>query len=171
MTTFAKALCFALLLPPVLATHPFRSPSLLQSICATPRINNNNNNNNSKNDKDNRNRIHVTLLTQIRGGSVDLEMASEAFAWCSNLGAPAALVAGAVLVTLGETREEMAPMRKDTAKVRRFKQLQRFLLLSAFALETISIFATTVTGTMLLTQGDHPTGNLGGEEYHSPMVR
>lgn len=166
MTTFAKTTCLALLLPSVLAIHPFRSPSVSKSSRATPGVNNNHYNRNGKK------RIHVdTFLTQIRGGSIDLEMASEAFAWCSNLGAPAALVAGAVLVTLGETREEMAPMRNDTAKVRRFKQLQRFLLLSAFALETISIFATTVTGTMLLTQGDHPTGNLGGEEYHSPMVR
>lgn len=166
MTTFAKTTCLALLLPSVLAIHPFRSPSVSKSIGAKPGVNNIKYNRNDKNS------IHVdTLLSQIRGGSVDLEMASEAFAWCSNLGAPAALVAGAVLVTLGETREEMAPMRNDTAKVRRFKQLQRFLLLSAFALETISIFATTVTGTMLLTQGDHPTGNLGGEEYHSPMVR
>lgn len=125
-------------------------------------------NNSNKNKK---NKWHTTALTTIRGGSAaDLEMAGGAFDWCANLGAPAALVGGAVLATLAETREEMAPKRRDSQKQRLVKQVQRFLLLSAFALEIISIFATTVTGTMLLSQGDQPTGIKGGDAYHSPMV-
>jgi len=105
------------------------------------------------------------------GGAQDLEMAGGAFDWCANLGAPAALVGGAVLATLAETREDMAPKRRDSRRTRLVKQIQRFLLVSAFGLEIISIFATTVTGTMLLAQADRPTGHKGGEEYFSPMVR
>jgi hypothetical protein len=105
------------------------------------------------------------------GGGEDLGMAGTAFDWCANLGAPAALVGGAVLATLAETREDMAPKRRDSRRTRLVKQVQRFLLVSAFGLEIISIFATTVTGTMLLSQGDRPTGSKGGDAYHSPMVR
>jgi hypothetical protein len=97
----------------------------------------------------------------------DLELAVEAFDWCSNLGAPAALVGGAVLATLIETRKDLAPHKNDKYRIR--KQITRVLLLSAFALEIMSIFATTVTGTMLLAQGDKPTGSEAGMAYHSPM--
>jgi hypothetical protein len=114
---------------------------------------------------------NAALLSIRGGGGADLEMAGTAFDWCANLGAPAALVGGAVLVTLSETREGMAPKRRDSRRTRLVKQVQRFLLVSAFALEIISIFATTVTGTMLLAQGDRPTGRRAGEAYHSPMVR
>ena len=39
--------------------------------------------------------------------------AFDAWEWTANLGAPAALVAGAVLVTLSETREAMQPRKTD----------------------------------------------------------
>lgn len=103
--------------------------------------------------------------------SGDLEMASGAFEWCGNLGAPAALVGGAVLATMEATRSDLSPRRSDSNRRRLVKQLTRALLLSAFALEIVSIFVTTVTGTMLLAQGDRPTGELAGQAYHSPMVR
>ena len=48
----------------------------------------------------------------------------------ANLGAPAALVAGAVLVTLSETRETMQPKRSDKTWVRLAKQWFRFLIVS-----------------------------------------
>lgn len=73
--------------------------------------------------------------------------------WTANIGAPAALVAGAVLVTLGETREESAPKKTDSKLFRRAKLSLRFLLLSSFALEVISIFVSTMTGSVLLGQG------------------
>lgn len=112
------------------------------------------------------------VLATLRGGAefTEMELADAAFEWCANLGAPAALVGGAVLATLSETREAMAPKRTDSQQLRLFKQLQRFLLMSAFALEIVSIFATTVTGTMLLSEGDRPTGTGVGTHYVSPMV-
>lgn len=73
--------------------------------------------------------------------------------WTAGIGAPAALVAGAVLVTLSETREELAPRRKDPIWVRRGKMTMRFLLLSSFALEVVSIFVSTMTGSVLLGHG------------------
>lgn len=72
----------------------------------------------------------------------------------SSIGAPAALVAGAVLVTLAETRGDFAPRRGDKNWVRVVKQLTRFLLLSSFALEVVSIFVSTMTGTVLLSHGE-----------------
>jgi len=106
-----------------------------------------------------------------RGGADALEMSTEAFEWCANLGAPAALVGGAVLATLSETREFLAPRKQDSRRIRISKQLTRLLLLSAFALELISIFATTVTGTMLLTEGDRGQSGteLMNKSYNSPM--
>jgi hypothetical protein len=74
--------------------------------------------------------------------------------WSANLGAPAALVAGAVLATMIEGRETMSTKTSDTVNVRILKKLCRVLLLSSFALEIISIFVTTVTGTVLLSHGD-----------------
>jgi hypothetical protein len=80
--------------------------------------------------------------------------AFDAWEWTANLGAPAALVAGAVLVTLSENRVDMAPRRQDKKWVRLLKQTCRFLLLSSFALEVVSIFVSTVTGTVLLSHGE-----------------
>mmetsp|Transcript_13875 Transcript_13875/g.33562 ORF Transcript_13875/g.33562 Transcript_13875/m.33562 type:complete len:311 (+) Transcript_13875:61-993(+) len=83
----------------------------------------------------------------------DVDMAFNAWEWTANIGAPAALVAGAVLVTLGETREESAPRSTDLWWVRKAKMTMRFLLLSSFALEVISIFVSTMTGSVLLGHG------------------
>ena len=66
--------------------------------------------------------------------------------WTANIGAPAALVAGAVLVTLSETREDSAPRKNDTPFIRRAKLALRMLLLSSFALEVISISKSDAGG-------------------------
>jgi hypothetical protein len=88
--------------------------------------------------------------------------AFDAWEWTANLGAPAALVAGAVLVTLSENRVDMAPRRQDKKWVRILKQTCRFLLLSSFALEVVSIFVSTVTGTVLLSHGEQMAKSAGG---------
>jgi hypothetical protein len=69
------------------------------------------------------------------------------------MGAPAALVAAAVLVTLGETREETAPRKSDGDSARILKRLMRFLLLTSFVLEVVSIFVGNMTGNMCLGHG------------------
>ena len=56
--------------------------------------------------------------------------AFDAWEWTAVLGAPAALVAGAVLVTLSETRERMQPRKRDKSWVRCAKQWFRFLTVS-----------------------------------------
>jgi hypothetical protein len=93
--------------------------------------------------------------------------AFDAWEWTACLGAPAALVAGAVLVTLSETREDMAPKKTDKKWIRRAKQITRFLLMSSFALEVVSIFVTTVTGTVLLSHGEVAASAAIG--YTSPL--
>lgn len=93
--------------------------------------------------------------------------AFDAWEWTANLGAPAALVAGAVLVTMSENRADMAPRRQDKKWVRLLKLTCRFLLLSSFALEVVSIFVSTVTGTVLLSHGEQLTKQLVG--YTSPL--
>ena len=93
--------------------------------------------------------------------------AFDAWEWTANLGAPAALVAGAVLVTLSETRGHMAPRRQDKNWVRLLKQSTRFLLLSSFALEVVSIFVSTMTGTVLLSHGEAVASAAVG--YTSPL--
>ena len=65
-------------------------------------------------------RLDATVMDAIgalRGGVSDDVLAAEAFEWCSNLGAPAALVAGAVLATLSSTRNELTPREADAAGV------------------------------------------------------
>jgi hypothetical protein len=76
--------------------------------------------------------------------------AFDAWEWTNAIGAPAALVAGAVLVTLSETREDTSPRKSDSKKTRFFKLGMRFLLLSSFAFEVVSIFVATMTGSVLL---------------------
>jgi hypothetical protein len=105
----------------------------------------------------------------LRGGMSDDDLAGEAFGWTTNLGAPAALVAGAVLATLSSTRLELTPLKTDRKRIQYAKKACRILLLSSFALEIFCIFVTTVTGTMLLSHGDIPAGVHGGIHYHSPM--
>lgn len=84
------------------------------------------------------------------------DVISSCYDWCVNLGNPAALVAGAVVATLYENMSSGAldvDSRRDVSwKIRLGKRLTRVLLLSAFAFETISIFTTTVMGTMLLSR-------------------
>lgn len=89
----------------------------------------------------------------LRGGG-QVELLQEAASWCNDLGAPSALVAGAVVATLYETAHSgnMEIQPDDSRLVAMGKKVTRFLLLSAFALETISIFVTSVTGTMLLSR-------------------
>jgi hypothetical protein len=87
--------------------------------------------------------------------SVDYEHLIEgAYSWCCNLGAPSALVAGAVVATLYENMHsgDLELSERDSKWVQLGKKLTRLLLLSAFMMETLSIFVTTVTGTMLLSQ-------------------
>jgi hypothetical protein len=81
-------------------------------------------------------------------------LAHDAWDWTSNVGAPAALVAGAVLATLLSTREETAPRRSDSQRTRILKLSMRFLLLTSFAMETVSIFVSTMTGSVLLGHGE-----------------
>ena len=103
------------------------------------------------------------------GGPLDLDLAVDASEWCANLAEPAALVGGAVLASLVTTREELAPTKSDSTVRRLTKQFLRFLLLTAFGLEIISIFVTTVMSTVLLSHLDVPAGSAAGLQYHSPM--
>ena len=103
---------------------------------------------------------------ELRG--VDSQLLFDTWEWCANLGAPAALVAGAVLATMVESRSFLEPKRADHKIVRFAKKATRFLLMTSFGLEVISIFVTTVTGTMLLSHGD-ALGALKSASYNSPM--
>lgn len=80
--------------------------------------------------------------------------AFEAWQWTVGTGAPAALIAGAVVVRLAETRLHTVPKPTDTPNSRFLKHLLRFLLLSSFALECNAIFVSSVTGAVLLGHGE-----------------
>eukprot|EP00587_Corethron_hystrix_P009092 CAMPEP_0113313516 /NCGR_PEP_ID=MMETSP0010_2-20120614/9907_1 /TAXON_ID=216773 ORGANISM="Corethron hystrix, Strain 308" /NCGR_SAMPLE_ID=MMETSP0010_2 /ASSEMBLY_ACC=CAM_ASM_000155 /LENGTH=296 /DNA_ID=CAMNT_0000169541 /DNA_START=132 /DNA_END=1022 /DNA_ORIENTATION=+ /assembly_acc=CAM_ASM_000155 len=99
---------------------------------------------------------NLASVFALRGGMSGDEVIGEVFEWCSNLGAPAALVAGAVLATFSEAREKLTTRRSDSNTVRRAKKLTKFLLLTAFGLQIVCIFVTTVMGTMLKSYGDNP---------------
>lgn len=98
-------------------------------------------------------------LLSFRGGDTVTEPYSEflelAYGWCINLGAPSALVAGVVVATLHENihQGDLVVSKHDKFSTQLAKKLTHLLLLSAFALETMSIFVTTVTATMLLSRG------------------
>lgn len=64
-------------------------------------------------------------------------------------------------------REYMSPRKSDPFALKIIKKLCRVLLLSSFGLEIISIFVTTVTGTMLLSHGDAKI--LSKMEFSSPL--
>mmetsp|Transcript_11696 Transcript_11696/g.26179 ORF Transcript_11696/g.26179 Transcript_11696/m.26179 type:complete len:293 (-) Transcript_11696:117-995(-) len=119
---------------------------------------------------------HSTALGAIRGAN-GIELAGllydststafDAWEWTAVLGAPAALVAGAVLVTLSETRDRMQPRKSDKNWIRCAKQWFRFLTMTSFALEVLSIFVSTVTGTVLLSHGGQIAKNMVG--YAAPL--
>ncbi len=93
-----------------------------------------------------------TLQTLRGGGDVDIdELVGDAYDWCNNLGAPAALVAGAVIATLYENiRGGQLELHKgDTPYIMAAKKLTNMLFLSAFAMQIVSIFVTTVLGGVL----------------------
>ena len=89
----------------------------------------------------------------VRGGGDD-SLCYTAWEWMANLGAPAALVGGAALASFYELRPALEPHPGDKRGMRAAKKAVFFLLLSAFASEISSVFVTTVTGTLLLGQGD-----------------
>lgn len=80
--------------------------------------------------------------------------AFDAWEWTNGMGAPAALIAGAVLVTLCESREDSSPRKNDKKSTRLLKMSMRFLLCSSFLLEVVAIFVGTMTGTLLLGRGE-----------------
>eukprot|EP00592_Proboscia_alata_P007946 CAMPEP_0194353492 /NCGR_PEP_ID=MMETSP0174-20130528/1807_1 /TAXON_ID=216777 /ORGANISM="Proboscia alata, Strain PI-D3" /LENGTH=294 /DNA_ID=CAMNT_0039122063 /DNA_START=47 /DNA_END=931 /DNA_ORIENTATION=+ len=92
----------------------------------------------------------------IRGGAELNDVISGAYDWSCSLGAPAALVAGAVIATVYEKSSSgsLKTKESDTKFVRLGKRLEQILLLSAFGFEVVSIFVTTITGTMLMSYGD-----------------
>ena len=97
------------------------------------------------------------LWTLRGGGAADADVSAlveHSFGWASNLGAPAALVAGAVIATLYENIRagDLDLQDSDSKRVRFVKQLAHLLLLTAFGLEMICIFVTTVTGTVLMSR-------------------
>jgi len=98
---------------------------------------------------------------------IDSQLFFDTWEWTANLGAPAALVAGAVLATMVESRESLSPRKVDSRLIRLTKKACRFLLLSSFGLEILSIFVTTVTGTMLLSHADSAV--LKNLQFNSPM--
>lgn len=114
-------------------------------------------------------------LIGIRGGSAVVDFAGMiegSYDWCVNLGAPSALVAGAVVATLYENMHrgdlEVLP-GQDSRLMRLGKQMTRLLLLSAFALEAVSIFVTTVTGTMLLSRTAEQMTLLHHDDIQTPL--
>ena len=74
-----------------------------------------------------------------------------------NLGEPSALIAGAVIATIYENigNGDLDIMPEDSTITKFKKRLTASLLLSAFGLEVVAIFVTTVTGTMLLSRHLH----------------
>ena len=78
--------------------------------------------------------------------------------WCVNLGAPAALVAGAVVATLYENVRGGAlnVYQSDPPYTVLAKKMTNILLLSAFGFQIMSIFVTTVMGTMLISRDFAP---------------
>lgn len=97
----------------------------------------------------------------------DVSTAFDAWEWTAGMGAPAALIGGAVLVTLSETRESLSPRKSDLRWIRLAKMSMRYLLLTSFALEVVSIFVGTMTGSVLLGHGPQAASKVVG--YQSPL--
>jgi hypothetical protein len=119
--------------------------------------------------------VTCQVVSNLRGGGILTheqyqEFIDGAYGWCCNLGAPSALVAGAVVATLYENMHsgDLEVVETDTRSVQAGKKVTRLLLLSAFALETLSIFVTTVTGTMLLSRTPDQM-NLSDTIIHTPL--
>ena len=95
----------------------------------------------------------VATATKLRGGEVQVsDVVDHSFGWATNLGAPAALVAGSVIGTLYENIRsgDLKLLETDTKLVKLGKKVTHTLLLTAFVLEIMCIFVTTVMGTVLL---------------------
>ena len=107
------------------------------------------------------------LAVSLRGGGRNDDFVDDAFAWVCNLGAPAALVAGAVIATLYESMAEgsLDVEKADKAWVRLAKKVTRLLLLTAFIFEVICIFCTTILGTVLLSRPAVPVPAISALDY------
>ena len=95
--------------------------------------------------------------TTLKASAADVfEVATGAFDWTCNLGAPAALVAGAVMATSQEYKddESLVTREADHKWVRQAKKMIKVLLVGSFACEVLCVFVSTVTGTMLLSSGE-----------------
>ena len=93
----------------------------------------------------------------VKASAADVfEVATGAFDWTCNLGAPAALVAGAVMATSQEYKddESLVTREADHKWVRQAKKVIKVLLVGSFACEVLCVFVSTVTGTMLLSSGE-----------------
>ena len=103
----------------------------------------------------------ISSVCSLRGGGPpDGEVSAlvdDAYAWCMNLGQPSALIAGAVIATIYENigNGDLDILPQDSPFTKFKKRLTSSLLISAFGLEIIAIFVTTVTGTMLLSRPLH----------------
>ena len=110
-------------------------------------------------------RTHV-----VKASAADVfEVATGAFDWTCNLGAPAALVAGAVMATSQEYKddESLVTREADHKWVRQAKKMIKVLLVGSFACEVLCVFVSTVTGTMLLSSGEgtaHAVKTLRGRD-------
>ena len=106
----------------------------------------------------------------VKASAADVfEVATGAFDWTCNLGAPAALVAGAVMATSQEYKddESLVTREADQKWVRQAKKVIKVLLVGSFACEVLCVFVSTVTGTMLLSSGEgtaHAVKSLVGRD-------
>jgi hypothetical protein len=106
----------------------------------------------------------------VKASAADVfEVATGAFDWTCNLGAPAALVAGAVMATSQEYKddESLVTREADHRWVRQAKKMIKVLLVGSFACEVLCVFVSTVTGTMLLSSGEgtaHAVKTLRGRD-------
>jgi len=99
--------------------------------------------------------VPISLLA-LRGGATSTanDLIGPARDWMNNLASPAALVAGAVVGTLYENMRGGALDidADDTIYVKYAKKATFALLISSFGFQITSIFVTTISGTMFLSQ-------------------